>query len=433
MTNSKRRKEEGEERAKGRGQKGRLIQERDRWGLAWVGMNRVVREKSLGEALFPGRDGATFGNRVWELARDLKPVGAYWTVCRRALDDGGVERYVALTEIGYRQAEEVLGGGWFQRKPVEKLKPSHVVHDLELADFALALLPKRKEQYQPKVKGKAVGPPVAIEVPYLPTRWRWYHASVYRRLTVLGGRKDEYGRFTEKPEIALAYDPDAILETDTYNCTRYFIEWDRGTEPVAGAKETRTILDKLRRAHEYFWEPRGLDLPGRHWSQRRSYYLDAFKRDELRRPKVLIITRSAKRADNIWKLAVHFFRETFSEDQLVDFLEVLTVEQAGSKLRKVLATAEARERPAEMPWVAELRATAAAAAKARAEAERKAREAAAAHAAAQEKRRHEIEELRKQGKWKTHEDIERQQREDAHRRSQQGVLGKFKDLVAGNR
>jgi hypothetical protein len=430
MTEGKRRKEEGEERSKGRGQKGRLIQERDRWGLAWVGMNRVVREKTLGEVLFPGRDGATFGNRVWELSRDLRPVGAYWTVHRRALDDGGVERYLAVTEIGYRQAEEVLGRGWFQRRPVEKLKPSHVVHDLELADFALALLPKRKEQYQPKVKGKAVGAPVAIEVPYLPRRWRWYHASVYRRLTVLEGKKDAYGRFTEKPEIALAYDPDAILETDTYNCTRYFIEWDRGTEPVAGAKETRTILDKLKRAHGYFWEPRGLDLPGRHWSQRRSYYLDAFKGDELRRPKVLIITRSAKRADNIWKLALHFFREAFTEDELVDFLEVLTVEQASSKLRKVVAHVEAREKPSEMPWVAELRELAARAARAKAEAERKAKEAAAAKAAAKEKRRLEIEELRRQGKWKTHEDIEREQQE-AYRKSQQGVLGKLRDLVGG--
>jgi hypothetical protein len=433
MTVGKRRKEEGEESSKGRGQKGRLIQERDRWGLAWVGMNRVVREKTLGEVLFPGRDGATFGNRVWELARDLKPVGAYWTVYKRTLDDGGLERYLALTEIGYRQAEEVLGRGWFQRRPVEKLKPSHVVHDLELADFALALLPRRKETYQPKVKGKAVGLPVAVDVPYLPTRWRWYHASVFRRLTVLEGMKDEYGRFTEKPEVALAYDPDAILETDTHNCTRYFIEWDRGTEPVGGAKETRTILDKLRRAHEYFWEPRGLDVPGRHWSRRRSYYLDAFKGDELRRPKVLIVTRSAKRAHNIWKLAVHFFRETFNEDQLLDFLEVLTIEQASSKLRKVLAMVEARERPAEMPWVAELRATTAAAAKARADAERKAREAAAAHAAAQEKRRLEIEELRRQGKWKTHEDVERERREveEAERRRQAGVLGKLKGLVGG--
>jgi ribosomal protein L12E/L44/L45/RPP1/RPP2 len=111
---------------------------------------------------------------------------------------------------------------------------------------------------------------------------------------------------------------------------------------------------------------------------------------------VLIITRSPKRADNIWKLAVHFFRETFNEDQLLDFIEVLTVEQASSKLRKVLAIAETRDRPAEMPWVAELRASAAAAAKARAEAERKAREAAAGHAAAQEKRRLEVEELRRQ-------------------------------------
>ncbi len=53
--------------------------------------------------------------------------------------------------------------------------------------------------------------------------------------------------------------------------------------------------------------------------------------------------------------------------------------------------------------------------------------------AAHEKRRLEIEELRRQRKWKTHEDVEREQREaeEAQRRSQQGVLGKLKDFVAG--
>ena len=95
------------------------------------------------------------------------------------------------------------------------------------------------------------------------------------------------------------------------------------------------------------------------------------------------------------------------------------------------AHTEASETPSEMPWVAELRASAAAAAKARADDERKAREAAAAQAAAQEKRRLEIEELRKQGKWKTHEEIEREQQE-AYHKSKQSVLGKLKDLVAGN-
>ncbi len=189
-------------------------------------------------------------------------------------------------------------------------------------------------------------------------------------------------------------------------------------------------LDKLRRAYAYFWEPRGLERPGRHWAQRRSYYLAAFQGDELRRPKVLIITRSAKRADNIWKIAVHFFRDVFNEDDLVDFIEVLTVEQALSKLRKVVAHAEASAKTAEMPWVAELRELAAKAARARAEAERRAKAAAAAEAAAKEKRRLEIEELRRQGKWKTHEDIEREQQE-AYRKSQQGVLGKLKDLVGG--
>ncbi len=125
-------------------------------------------------------------------------------------------------------------------------------------------------------------------------------------------------------------------------------------------------------------------------------------------------------------------RERRSQEvaKLVDCLEVLTVEQASSKLRKVLTVAEARERPAEMPSIAELRELAVRAARAKADAERKAREAAAAEGAAKERRRLEIEDLRRQGKWKTHEDTEREQRE-AYQRSQQGLLGKLKDLVAG--
>jgi hypothetical protein len=42
---------------------------------------------------------------------------------------------------------------------------------------------------------------------------------VYRRLAVLDGKKDAYGLYTEKPEIALAYDPDAVVEMDTYTAT----------------------------------------------------------------------------------------------------------------------------------------------------------------------------------------------------------------------
>lgn len=59
------------------------------------------------------------------------------------------------------------------------------------------------------------------------------------------------------------------------------------------------------------------------------------------------------------------------------------------------------------------------------------REVAAAEAAAQEKRRLEIEELRRQGKWKTHEDVEREHREleEAEHRRRQGVFGKLKDVV----
>jgi hypothetical protein len=365
MTEDRRReKAGGEER---RRTKGRLIQERDRLGLALVGMNRVVREKTLWAKLFPGRDGATFGNRVWELSRELKPVGAYWAVYRRTLDNGDQERYLGLTEVGYRQAEQLLHNGWFQRQPVGALKPSHVHHDLDLADFALALLPTRSEQYQPTVRGKPAGEAITVNVPSLPTRWRWRHVSVFTRLTVFRGTKDAEGRWVSKPSIALAYEPDAVLETDTFNCTRYFLEWDRGTEPIAG-RETRTIDDKLRRIRSYFWDPTTTDRVGSDWSQRRSYYLQAFTGAKLRRPKVLIITGSAARARNIQRQAEAVLGDLVG-GKLGSFLEILTVDAAREKLQVVLRHAELSAPPAEWPWLTELRRRDAAAARARAERE----------------------------------------------------------------
>lgn len=343
----------------GRGGKGRLIQERDRWALVLVGMNRVVREKTIRELVFPGRDEATFGNRAAELARVMEPVGAYWRVHRRMLENGLLERYVSLTDVGYRQAETVLGSGWFARRPTEELRPSHVAHDLELADFALSLFPRRTEEYQRRYRGKPAGPPVLVHVLRSPERWRWYHASVFDRLTVIrGGTRDMSGRLIERPNVALSFDPDAILETDSFNCTRYFIEWDRGTEPLVGAKERSTIVDKYRRYYLYFWAspvPPGAAPPGPHWAQRRSYYIHAFEKPRLRRPKALFITRSAKRAEHMWQLAKEYFERRFPGPNLVDFLEVLTVEQAKAKLHGVVRNVEQSTPPAEMPWVSELR------------------------------------------------------------------------------
>lgn len=336
--------------------------------LALVGMNRVVREDALRELVFPGRDESTVANRVGELARDLKPVGPYWKIHRRVLDDGSAERYLALTDVGYRQAEQVLGDGWFERQPTEPLKPSHIHHDLDLADFAVALLPRRTEEYRPKVRGRTVGTPVPVEVPVLPTRWRWKHASVHQRLTVFKGEKNDAGRWLAKPTITLAFEPDAILETDTFNCTRYFVEWDRGTEPLAG-RESRTILDKVARIRRYFWGARG--LVGPHWAEQRSFYLKAFAGDRLRRPKVLLITTSALRAANIRQLSGSVFREELpTEAALADFIEVLTVDEASRKLRRVLAHVETSPPPREWPWVLELRGRDAAEARAHADRER---------------------------------------------------------------
>lgn len=332
--------------------KRRLIQERDRLGLWLVGSNRVVRESSLVRVLFPGRDQSTARNRIAELARDQAPVGAYWRAYRRHRDDGTVERYFGLTELGYQQGSQVSGGGYFERRPVDPLKPSHVEHDLELADFALSLFPTRVERHQPMVRGRAVGPAMPVETVLVPKRWTWRHASVFRRLTVLGGGRLSSGEWAGRPKVVCAFEPDAVLETHSWNCTRYFIEWDRGTEPIKG-REKRTIEDKLRRILEYLWLPPSELEVGAHWSERSSYYLRAFRGRDRLRPKVLLVTSSAVRARNMTRLAQQMFRGHGQE--ALSLLEIVTVEQAREKLHRVLQNVEGSPEPDEMPWVAELR------------------------------------------------------------------------------
>lgn len=338
------------ERHEKAGGKGRVIQERDKFGLALVAMNRVVRERSLQEVLFPGRDPATSANRTWELARDVYPVGPYWQVQQRMKDDGALERYLHLTEAGYRQARSLNGVPHFARMPTAALKPSHVLHDLELADFMLGLLPRVEEEYVPRRHGKAVGPAARILVPRLPKSWRWIHHSVYRPIAAYEGRHDAVGRPVARPRLVLSYEPDAVIETDTLNETRYFVEWDRGTEPIAGTRERRTIEDKLQRTFDLVWNPWGKDGGSRMWHQRDSLYCRLFSGSAMRRPKVVIVTSSPVRASNIMQAAREFFGQVAPGLDVADFFEVGTVSQVAEKFRSVLARVERAPRAAERPW-----------------------------------------------------------------------------------
>jgi hypothetical protein len=336
-------------------EKGRLIQERDRVALAWIGLNRVLTVETLARVAFPGRDQATVDNRIRELARDIGLVGAYLNVHRRTREDGSIERYLSLTEAGYQQAESVLGAGFFLRTPTEPLKPSHIQHDLELADFAVSLFPSRRVHHQPLRRGRPAGEPIELWAPFFSSAWRWRHASVFTRTIVLEGRRTGAGQFQEKPKVSLVYEADAVLETDTFNCTRYFIEFDRGTESLVGEKEKRTILDKLRRIRAYFWLHGCMPRDGFHWSESASHYRLDFKDSSARRPKILFVTLSARRGDGIRTLAEWFFRDDFTTLQLQDFLEVAHLDDARRKLQKVTRMAESRPVPSEWPWAAELR------------------------------------------------------------------------------
>jgi hypothetical protein len=109
MTEGKRRKEEGEESSKGRGQKGRLIQERDRWGLAWVGMNRVVRGygPDTWVTVQTGDMGDTAIERTVTESREAGDVGAERSATSgQEIGDGGGETWATTRrETGEGSAE----------------------------------------------------------------------------------------------------------------------------------------------------------------------------------------------------------------------------------------------------------------------------------------------------------------------------------------
>jgi hypothetical protein len=267
-------------------------------------------------------------------------------------EDGSVERYLALTAAGYLHARRVLGEGCFDREPTGPLAPNRVDHALDLADFGLSLFPTLTEEYQPLLRGRPAGPPVPITVRHLGRNWSWLHSAVSRRLVIPETPEDPS---QEKPRGALVYEPDAILETSTYNCTRYFIEWDRGSDALEGAKWERTITENFRRIHAFFWASPELQ-PGTHWTQCGSHYLSAFKDRPPRRPKVLIITRTSARADRILQLANRFFGTSIANGDLGDFLEVATVEVARAKLLRVCRFAETAPTDfSEWPWERKLR------------------------------------------------------------------------------
>lgn len=364
----------------------RVIQPRDRLAFALVGMCRVARASTIHALAFAGRDETTWSNRMRHLARADSPIGAFWVISRMTRPDGSLETYLSLTEEGYRQAEVLLGRGWFVRKPTEPLRANHVEHDLDLADFMLALLPREPATYQPKLRGKAYGPPLRVEAPTLPQRWRIQHWSIFKRIAVFDGARNEAGAFVEKPHIKLQYTPDAILETHSLSYTRYLIEWDRGTEPLVTGRDQTSIQDKLERYIRLVWEPWDGDRRRPGWHQRPSWYLRIFPGAELLRPKLVILTSSAQRAANIMELACRMLSGVTKFQSIERVVDVSTVEQARKKFVHGLPHVEAAAPSDVRPWVAEAQAylgkvdqVDAEVARVRKEqADRKAREAAAA-------------------------------------------------------
>lgn len=342
--------------AKGLGQvvghvsKRRVLQDRDRQLLAGIGMARVISLDTLHKVYFPGRDWTTFANRMAELARDVHPVGPCIVIDSRTLGDGSLERYARLTDLGYAQAQLVMPKPAFYRTPTAPLRASHVEHDLDLANFMASLLPTTKAQYAPTRQGKPVGTPLEVAEPRLWAKARWYHHSIFMPLSVFEVERDVFGRAVSKAKHVTSYEPDAILETDTYNETRYLIELDRGTEPIASLRERSSIEGKLHRIFDLIWAPWQKDPRLADWHQRDSHYCRLLPGAKLRRPKVVFVTTSQVRATHIYECIRNVFgalKPTFDID---DAFEVMTRDVALAKFKKVLGWVEAAEPNRERPW-----------------------------------------------------------------------------------
>ena len=322
-------------------------------------------------------------------------------------EDGTVERYARLTELGYQQAKLVMKAPAFYREPTGALRPSHVEHDLDLADLMLSLLPRRKATYVATRHGKATGGPVEVLEPSLLRHARWYHHSVFKQLAVYDVERDAWGRPVQKPKFVMSYEPDAILETDTFNETRYLIELDRGTEPLSSDRERSTIHGKLERIYKLIWEPWQTDPRYVDWHQRDSHYCRMLSGPALRRPKVVFVVTSALRAQHIQSYIEKVFAKLTPAFDVLDFFEVRTLEGAKQKFREVLHDVEAADRRKDRPWevraarriarieqemaqVAAKKAQEAAAAKAKADQEREARNKAVRETATELRPRKEL-------------------------------------------
>ncbi|MCY1024064.1 replication-relaxation family protein [Pyxidicoccus sp. MSG2] len=262
------------------------LQERDRHLLGLLAVARYLDADQIGRLCFPGRHRTRAGVRLWQLADESG--GASWPPFVRSIEarfpDGTPRQAWALTDTGYRVAEDLLG---LVKRPNRDTAPQFMAHALATTELLVQLLAAGLRS-EPGLRGEASRslPPMARVSDFAHAddpRYRWIASDSAQRPW---SEYDQAKNVRHSRELR----PDAILEVPAAR-VRLFVECEMGTQTVSPlvADAPGSTLNKLTRYASFLNEGADVDPLG----VNRTFYDQSFADGFL--PELLFLVQSAAR------------------------------------------------------------------------------------------------------------------------------------------
>jgi hypothetical protein len=298
----------------------RRLTERDRSLIAFLAIARYLTSKQISRLIFPGRADSTLSERLNALA-EVADTGAYLRRLSYRTYDGKVVVVWALSKMGYRVAQDVLGLD--VKIPRRDIGADFLEHSITASQLFVFLAQKQNR----------------TEAAELPTTFRWFSAEGQ------GYPFGEYDRAHGKTRDRLLQ-PDAVLDVIRERC-RFFIELETGTHSIASANDEKTgsTLAKADRYAKFLLNFTDI-------ATKQTFYSQAFP--DGMRPEVLFVVTSPKRGENVNQALDQWGKARVGN---VYSMRALTVADASRELRALIGAAPriTEERPSRPHTVAAMR------------------------------------------------------------------------------
>lgn len=262
------------------------LQERDRHLLGFLATARYLDADQIGRLCFPGRHRSRAGVRLWQLADESGRPS--WEPFVRSIEarfpDGTPRQAWALTDAGYRVAEDLLG---LVKRPNRDTAPQFMAHALATTELLVQLLAAGLRT-EPGLRGDAarsLAPQQRVSdfARADDPRYRWVASDSAQRPW---SEYDQAKSVRHSRELR----PDAILEVPAVR-VRVFIECEMGTQTVTPlvADAPGSTLNKLTRYAAFLNEGADVDPLGVNRTFYEQSFTDGF------RPELLFLVQSPAR------------------------------------------------------------------------------------------------------------------------------------------